>query len=59
MECRLTNWVNPCELGLVAAYVDFRLGRSLINLLNGAGSEIDGITSDLNRTRDELQAALF
>ncbi len=32
---------------------------TMLNFLNGAGSELDKITEDLNRTRDELQAALF
>ena len=38
---------------------DTERGGTLLNFLNGAGSEIDSITDDLNRTRDELQSALF
>lgn len=38
---------------------DTERSGTLLNFLNGAGSEIDSITDDLNRTRDELQAALF
>ena len=38
---------------------DTEKSGTLLNFLNGAGSEIDKITEDLNRTGDELHATLF
>jgi len=36
-----------------------RTSGTMLSFLNGAGSEIDSITNDLNRSRDELHSALF